>query len=643
MQQRSLLFLVFIFLANGLIAQQQSNNTNLSYTRLTSGLHEPEFEGGRTDFVMVDINGNGHVDILSIGDHGNPFVNTDQHGIMVWFNDGEGNFSLHMEGNFGYGGIAAGDINNNGLMDVAFGMHHNYSGGDLGSRLIEVAAGDGTGMNWTAWSDGLATNGETWGMFGTDVGDVNNNGWLDLVSNSFGCCAGHHVYLNQGDGSWIPSYGSTGGNSDMLVQFADLNNNGYLDYVAGHAFGTAFFGDGQGNFVNNDNGLPVTGEFDYLYGISVGDVNNDGSDGIALTTVSGAILVFEFDADNEVWVDYSGNLPSSGFRMTQLFDMNANGYTDLVAFGNGTIQIFLGDGQGNWTPDAVFYTDETPGNARALRAGGDFTQNGHGDIVLLSFEGAGWWWNRKNELYVFAEDSTPEELWIRNLYPKGNETFYPGAVRFIKWASAVPNNEPSHVKIEISPNGPDGPWFTVADELPNNGRYQWTVPDYASENCHLRLSVITDDETDTKIMETPFRILGEGTPGNLLVIFDISDEMGNAIDDAIVTFNGIENEPGNYVFEVEAGTYAYHITKSCFLDTQGELVVFDNMLAEIVLDHLPGDANGDGEVNVLDVLSIVNYYLELDPGEFCSLNADANMDGVINILDIIEVVDIFGK
>ncbi len=643
--KRNLIILILLFGVAYLFASDQHVlNTSLSYTRLISGLDEPEFEGGRTDFVMVDINGNGHVDILSIGDHGNPGINSNQHGIMVWFNDGEGNFSLHMDGNFGYGGIAAGDVNNDGHMDLAFGMHHDYESEGLGSKLIEVALGDGTGLNWTAYSDGLATNGETWGMFGTDLGDVNNNGLLDLVSISFGCCAGHHVYLNQGDGSWVPSHGSTGGNSDNLIQFADLNNNGYLDYVAGHAFGTAFFGDGEGNFINNDNGLPVTDQFNYLYGISVGDVNNDGSDGIAFTTVMGDLKVFEFDADNEIWIDYSGNLPaSSGFRMTQLFDMNADGYTDLVAFGNGTIQVFLGDGQGNWTPDAIFYTDETPGNARAFRAGGDLTQNGHGDIVLLSFEGAGWWWNRKNELYVFAEASVPDELWIKNLYPKGNETFYPGAVRFIQWASAVPDNVASEVKIEISQNGVDGPWVLVAENLPNNGRYQWTVPDYASEDCHLRLTVTAGDEAVVEEMTVPFRILGEGGDGNYVVIFSISDLHGQEVTDAIITVNDITNPAGDYVFELGAGLHDYNIEKDCFLSKEGQLQVAADMLAELVLNHLSGDANGDGAVNVLDVVAMVSHFLELDAEPFCPDNADVNQDGTVDVLDVIMVVSLFAR
>jgi len=57
-----------------------------------------------------------------------------------------------------------------------------------------------------------------------------------------------------------------------------------------------------------------------------------------------------------------------------------------------------------------------------------------------------------------------------------------------------------------------------------------------------------------------------------------------------------------------------------------------------------GDANGDQSVNVLDVTSLVNYLLNLNPLPFLISAADANHDGAINVLDIVKVINtIMGK
>ena len=62
--------------------------------------------------------------------------------------------------------------------------------------------------------------------------------------------------------------------------------------------------------------------------------------------------------------------------------------------------------------------------------------------------------------------------------------------------------------------------------------------------------------------------------------------------------------------------------------------------ADIVLG-IHGDVNGDGEINVLDVVSIVNFALGNDfpsDGEFWA--SDINNDGEINILDVVSIVNI---
>ena len=48
----------------------------------------------------------------------------------------------------------------------------------------------------------------------------------------------------------------------------------------------------------------------------------------------------------------------------------------------------------------------------------------------------------------------------------------------------------------------------------------------------------------------------------------------------------------------------------------------------------PGDANGDGVVNVLDLVKVKRIILGLDPPTW---GADANLDDTINVLDLVKV------
>lgn len=476
----------------------------LEYVESSNGLGYPQMEGGQTELELADVNADGHLDLLSIGDHGSPYVNTDQHGVMVWFGDGAGNWSVYQNGNFGYGGIAVGDVNNDGLPDVGYAMHHNYSGEDFGDQLIEVALGDGTGRNWQPWDDGLATNGEEWGMFGTDFADVDCDGFLDVASNSFGCCSGVHVYINQGDGSWVQSFGFLGGNSEFDLVFGDINRDGNTDFAVGHQYGTVYFGDGQGGFTNADGNLPSPGIRGHE-GVDLADVDDDGGMDLSFTNSGGGVEVWCWDEAAELWVDFSGNLPSSWHaEATQLADMNLDGYMDVVAFGSGDVVVWTGDGAGNWTPETMFNTPN-PGYKSALRVGGDADHNGYPDIALVSEEGN--WPNERNHLRFFKETSVPESLAVNASFPRGGEVFIGGSVGFIDWTSAVPSGENSSVRLELSIAGPDGPWYLIDEDLPNNGRHQVIWPgEVSSANCYLRYTATGGSGSARGITPGPFEI-----------------------------------------------------------------------------------------------------------------------------------------
>ena len=482
----------------------QAGQLSLHYVEASQGLGA-KLDGGRTEIEFGDVNRDGNVDIVSIGDHGSP-LSSNEHGVMVWFGDGlgqQGQWQLFQNGNFGYGGVALGDVNNDGSVDVAFGDHHNYSDNQFGNRIEGVALGDNTGMHWTPWDQGLATNGETYGMFGTDLADVNNDGFLDYGSNSFGCCSGVHVYLNRGDGTWSQSAGFLGENSSDDLVFADFNCDGNADMATANRKGTVFLGDGHGRFRPADGNLPPMSSQGRAW-ISVGDVNDDGRDDLAFATPSGGLQVWTM-VSNAVWKNLSGALPASGkFEATQIADMNLDGHGDLVAFGAGRMVVIAGDGKGNWKLASTFTTPGTQGYA-AFRAGTDVDHNGYPDIGVIAAEGNPF--SARNHFHVFVESSPATALRIFPKHPHGGATMVPGSVRMFEWNAAVPNGfGAATVSLAVSSTGPNGPWKKIAGELPNNGRYQWRVPADLScvSGCDVRYEIKAGEATTAVVGHSNF-------------------------------------------------------------------------------------------------------------------------------------------
>lgn len=474
----------------------------------SNGLGYPGKENGKTEYELGDVNGNGHLDIVSVGDHGSPWINSDQHGIMVWFGDGQGNWSVVQEGAFGYGGCALGDLNNNGIMDIAWGVHHDWGSGGFGDRLMGAALGNGTGAGWVPWDTGLATAGETYGMFATDLADFNNNGLLDMVCQSFGAGNGVRVYENHGDGTWSQAWGVTGWNANFTLETGDFNADGNMDFIctrwlSGNYEGV-YFGDGAFGFSMNNAGLPAL----QFRAVDTGDMNNNGADDILVSFGSDSgVRAYSFNTETQEWEDYSNGLPSGGtsYSMVQFGHLNGDEFLDAVLYSGTTGQVFLGDGQGNWTPDATF-TFSTPGYYSAMRVDGDFDHDGREDIIVQAAEGT--IWTYFNQLRAYSPWQMPTLLSTRLVTPRGGETFMAGSARFVRWLTAVPPSlGQARVDLHLSVSGPDGPWEPVAIHIPDNGRFQWTVPQVNSGECRLRLTATAAGHVSQHISPEDFSIL----------------------------------------------------------------------------------------------------------------------------------------
>ena len=571
-----------------------------SYIESSSGLSDPFLEGGRTELEFADINSDGHLDIISVGDHGSPFINTVEHGVMVWFGDGVGNWSVFQYGNFGYGGVAIGDVNNDGYLDVGYGIHHNYSGEDLGDQILEVALGNGTGRTWIAWDNGLATNGETWGMFCTDFADIDNDGDLDVGANSFGASAGVHFYLNQGDGSWVQSFGFLGGNSTMDFVFGDVNNDGFPDAAVAQQNGTVYLNDGTGNFSLADGNLPP-GSTIGRRGPDLGDIDNDGEDELSFANSDGGIEVWKWNEGN-VWTSFSNGLPpTGGYEVTQLYDMNMDGFVDISAFGNALVTIWLGDGAGNWNQASQINLVSTA-DFEAFRIEGDADHNGYPDIALVSEEGS--WPSDQNHLRFFKEDSPADSLSITSVYPGPSRRWNVNSVQTIKWISEVQSGDSSWMKLEISLNDTLGPWQLIVSGLPNNGHHQIIVPGWmaSQQRCRIRYTVYTQSDSAASITSMGFYIIGEPVdvekeaeqlPENFSLFqnypnpfnptttikFTISDlrftilKVYDVLRNEVATLVNEEKPAGEYEVEFDAtglpsGIYFYQLKAREFIDTK---------------------------------------------------------------------------
>jgi hypothetical protein len=149
----------------------------------------------------------------------------------------------------------------------------------------------------------------------------------------------------------------------------------------------------------------------------------------------------------------------------------------------------------------------SPGYISAFTVDGDFDHDGREDVVIQVEQGT--WPSYQNVLKAFSPWQEPTELTSLVTFPNGGETFYSGSIRDIRWLSAVPPSQgESTVELQVSTNGESDPWRTIADNLPNNGCYQWLVDASDSDNCRVKVIVTTSSSSSFDISSSDFTIIG---------------------------------------------------------------------------------------------------------------------------------------
>ena len=333
-----------------------------------------------------DVNGDGYDDLV-VGavqyDHGQ----TDEGRVFVFYGSANGlsaSADWTAEGNqdtayFGTAAGTAGDVNGDGYADLVVGAFQ-YDNGQTDEGRVLVYHGSANGLSTTPdWTTESDQAGAYFGRSAATAGDVNGDGYSDVVVGAYGYDNGQdaegraYVYYGSPAGlsttaNWTAEGNQAGAHFGHDVGTAgDVNGDGYADLAVGaidYDHGQANEGRGRAFvYYGSPTGLSMTagwtaeGDQDgarFSYPVrTAGDINGDGYADLAVGAPyysnpdwwEGRAYVYHGSATGlSVTPDWTAEGEQADARLGHPVgtagDVNGDGYADLVvgAYNYDTIQ-----------------------------------------------------------------------------------------------------------------------------------------------------------------------------------------------------------------------------------------------------------------------------------------------------------------
>ncbi|MBK8983698.1 MAG: FG-GAP repeat protein [Ignavibacteria bacterium] len=309
---------------------------------------------------------------------------------------------------FGYSVSNCGDLNGDGYDDIISGAH--FTNSSAGRVYIYF------GAPIMSSTPSFVLNGEAannfFGISVSDAGDVNGDGYSDVIVGAYGYSSGigrAYIYYGGYNMDNIADVVLTGtGNINFgysVSTAGDVNGDGFSDViVSGYAYssnrGRAYIYYGgliMDNIADKTLEGVVSGGFFGFSLTGAGDVNGDGFSDVlvgayAVSSFTGAAYMFYGGANMDTIADvtFSGETASSflGQSVSDAGDVNGDGYSDLlIAAPNyssvrGRAYIYYGGPAMDNAADIVFTGELTGIQFGRVSGAGDVNGDGYSDILI---------------------------------------------------------------------------------------------------------------------------------------------------------------------------------------------------------------------------------------------------------------------